>query len=109
MRKLLFLFFGTILVNNLYSQSCPIPTLNGTHITIDSTYQIGTSTAGKTNVGLCFYNNSGTDITAVQFRLFYDNQAFGSVDTITSLNTTFSQYLQYQDNPALGYVTITLT
>ena len=109
MRKILFLFFGALFVNSLYSQSCPTPTINGTHITIDSTYQIGTTTAGKTNVGLCFYNNSGTDITAVQFRLFYDNLAFGSVDTITSLNTSFSQYLQYQDNPASGYVTITLT
>lgn len=109
MRKLLFIFLGALLGSNLYSQSCPTPTVNGVHVTIDSTYQIGTSTAGKTNVGLCFYNNSGTDITAVQFRLFYDSQAFGSVDSITSLNTSFSQYLQYQDSPALGYVTITLT
>ena len=109
MRKLLFLFFGTLIGTSLYSQSCPTPSVSGAHITIDSTYQIGTATAGKTNVGLCFYNNSGTDITAVQFRLFYDNQAFGSVDTITSLNTSFSQYLQYVDNPAAGYVTITMT
>lgn len=109
MRKLLFLFFGTLIGTSLYSQSCPTPSVSGAHITIDSTYQIGTATAGKTNVGLCFYNNSGTDITAVQFRLFYDNQAFGSVDTITSLNTSFSQYLQYVDNPAGGYVTITMT
>jgi len=109
MRKLLFIFLGAFFGGNLYSQSCPTPTVNGVHVTIDSTYQIGTSIAGKTNVGLCFYNNSGTDITAVQFRLFYDSQAFGSVDSITSLNTSFSQYLQYQDSPALGYVTITLT
>lgn len=109
MRKLLFLFFGTLIGTSLYSQSCPTPSVSGAHITIDSTYQIGTATAGKTNVGLCFYNNSGTDITAVQFRLFYDNQAFGSVDTITSLNTSFSHYLQYVDNPAGGYVTITMT
>jgi hypothetical protein len=109
MKKLLFLFFGTLFGTSIYSQSCPTPTISGAHVTIDSTYQIGTTTAGKTNVGLCFYNNSGTDITAVQFRMFYDNQAFGSVDTITSLNNTFSQYLQYQDNPAGGYVTITMT
>jgi len=109
MKKLLFLIFGTLIGTSLYSQSCPTPTVSGAHITIDSTYQIGTATAGKTNVGLCFYNNSGTDITAVQFRMFYDNQAFGSVDTITSLNTSFSQYLQYEDNPAGGYVTVTMT
>lgn len=109
MKKFLFLIFGAFLGGNLYSQSCPTPTVSGAHITIDSTYQIGTANAGKTNVGLCFYNNSGTDITAVQFRLFYDNQAFGSVDTITSLNTSFSQYLQYEDSPAGGFVTITMT
>ncbi len=100
---------GTIFGFNLYSQSCPIPTVNGAHITIDSTYQIGAASAGKTNVGICFFNNSGTDITAVQFRMFYDKLAFGSVDTITSTNTSFAQYLQYHDNPSLGVVTITLT
>lgn len=108
MKKILFVL-GSLIGFSLYSQSCPTPTVNGAHITINSTYQLGTASAAKTNVGLCFFNNSGTDITAVQFRFFYDSQAFGSVDTITSINTTFPQYLQYQDNPAGGYVTITMT
>ena len=108
MRKLL-IILGILFGNSLYSQTCPTPTVNGAHVTINSTYQVGTAAAGKTNVGLCFFNNSGTDITAVQFRLFYDKQAFGSVDTITSTNTSFPQYLQYQDNPAGGFVTITMT
>ena len=108
MKKFLFLL-GVLTGVNLYSQSCPTPTVNGAHITIDSTYQIGTASAGKTSVELCFFNNSGTDITAVQFRLFYDKLAFGSVNTISLTNTSFSHYLQYQDNPALGFVTITLT
>jgi len=108
MKKILFLI-GAFIGVNLYSQSCPTPTVTGAHITIDSTYQVGTASAGKTSVELCFFNNSGTDITAVQFRLFYDKLAFGSVNTITLTNTSFSHYLQYQDNPALGFVTITLT
>jgi hypothetical protein len=107
--KKMFFILGTFLGINLYSQSCPTPTVNGAHITIDSTYQVGTASAGKTNVGLCFFNNSGTNITAVQFRMFYDKQAFGSVDTLTLTNTSFPHYLQYQDNPSLGFVTITLT
>jgi hypothetical protein len=108
MKKILFIL-GLMFGYSSYSQSCPTPTVNGAHVTIDPTYQVGTNTAGKTNVGLCFFNNSGTDVTAVQFRLFYDKQAFGSVDTVTSTNTSFSQYLQYQDNPTNGYVTITMT
>jgi hypothetical protein len=92
-----------------YSQTCPTPTTTGVHITLDSTYQTGKYSAGFTDVGLCFYNSSSENITAVQFRMFYDNQAFSGVDTVTSKNTTFSQYLQYVDNPTSGYVTITLT
>jgi hypothetical protein len=57
---------------------------------------------------LCFYNNTSTNITAVQYRVFYDNAAFAKVDTVTSMNTSFSQDLQYVDNPAGGYVTITM-
>jgi hypothetical protein len=40
--------------------------------------------------------------------VFYDNAAFAKVDTVTSMNTSFSQDLQYVDNAAGGYVTITM-
>jgi hypothetical protein len=92
-----------------FSQSCPTPTTPGVHVTLDSTYQTGKFSDGKTLVGLCFYNSSSENITAVQFRLFYDKQAFAGVNQVTSLNTSFPQDLQYVDNPANGYVTITLT
>jgi hypothetical protein len=92
-----------------FSQSCPTPTTSGVHVTLDPTYQTGKFSDGKTSVGLCFYNSSPENITAVQFRLFYDSQAFAGVNQITSLNSTFPQSLQYVDNPAAGYVTITLT
>jgi hypothetical protein len=75
---------------------------------LDSTYQTGTYRSGKTNIGLCFYNNTSTKITAVQYRVFYDNVAFAKVDTITSMNTSFAQDLQYVDNAVAGYVTITM-
>lgn len=58
---------------------------------------------------MCFYNSTSEKITAAQFRVFYDKSAFASVDTIKSKNTSFSQYLQYVDNPSGGYVTVTLT
>ena len=109
MKKLLSIFMVLGLWSAGYSQTCPTPTTTGVHITLDSTYQTGKYSAGFTDVGLCFYNSSSENITAVQFRMFYDNQAFSGVDTVTSKNTTFSQYLQYVDNPTSGYVTITLT
>jgi hypothetical protein len=91
-----------------FAQTCPTPSTTGAHIMLDSTYQTGTYRSGKTNIGLCFYNNTSTNITAVQYRVFYDNAAFAKVDTVTSMNTSFSQDLQYVDNAAGGYVTITM-
>lgn len=91
-----------------FAQTCPTPSTTGAHIMLDSTYQTGTYRSGKTNIGLCFYNNTSTKITAVQYRVFYDVTAFSKVDTVTSMNTSFSQDLQYVDNAAGGYVTITM-
>lgn len=92
-----------------FSQTCPIPTSSGVFVTLDSIYQLSPSSVGFTNVGLCFYNNTSTLITAAQFRVFYDKLAFSGVDTVTSLNTSYSQYLQFVDNPTGGYVTITMS
>lgn len=108
MKKLLLAIFALSSWVTIQAQTCPTPSSSGVHVTLDSNYQIGKYRDGVTDVGLCFYNSSSENITAVQFRLFYDNQAFSSVDTVTSKNTTFSQYLQYVDNPSGGYVTITI-
>jgi hypothetical protein len=109
MKKLLTVFALLLLAFTGYSQTCPTPPTNGVFITMDSSYQLAPSTTGKTNVGLCYYNNSGTQITAVQFRAYYDNTAFSAIDTVISLNTSFPQYLQYVKNQAGGYITITMT
>jgi hypothetical protein len=109
MKKILSIFMVLGLWTASYSQTCPTPSTTGVHITLDSTYQTGKYSDGFTNVGLCFYNSSSENITAVQFRMFYDKQAFSGVDTVTSTNTSFSQYLQYVDNPTSGFVTITMT
>jgi hypothetical protein len=109
MKKLLFLLLVSLVPIFGYSQTCPTPTTSGVFITLDSNYLAGTVAEGYTNVGLCFYNNTTTDITAFQFRVYYDNQAFTGVDTLTTLNTSFSQNLKYVDNPAGGYVTVTMT
>jgi hypothetical protein len=109
MKKLISAFFMLGLGFTASSQTCPTPATSGVHVTLDSTYQIGKFSDGVTDVGLCFYNSSSENITAVQFRLFYDTQGFASVNNVTSLNTSFPQDLQYVDNAAGGYLTITLT
>ena len=109
MRKTLLLLLTFLFLSSTWAQTCPTPTTSGVHITLDSSYKIGTHRSGKTSVGMCFYNSTSENITAAQFRVFYDKSAFASIDTIKSKNTTFSQYLQYVDNPTNGYVTITLT
>ncbi len=108
--KKLFLTLAIGLASTLgFSQTCPTPSTSGVFITLDSNYQVGTVTQGYTNVGMCFYNNTSVDITAFQYRVYYDNNAFSGVDTITSLNTSFAQNLKYVDNPSGGYATITMT
>jgi hypothetical protein len=102
---LLFLFVGLI----GSAQVCPTPTTTGAFVTLDATYQLATTTAGSTDVGLCFYNNTSELITAAQFRVFYDKNTFSGVSNVTSLNTSYAQYLQFVDNPAVGYVTITMS
>ena len=102
---LLFLFVGLI----GFAQVCPTPTTTGAFVTLDATYQLATTSAGSTDVGLCFYNNTTELITAAQFRVFYDKNTFSGVSNVTSLNTSYAQYLQFVDNPAVGYVTITMS
>lgn len=102
---LLFLFVGLI----GSAQVCPTPTTTGAFVTLDATYQLATTAAGSTDVGLCFYNNTSELITAAQFRVFYDKNTFSGVSNVTSLNTTYAQYLQFVDNPTSGYVTITMS
>ena len=102
---LLFLFVGLV----GFAQVCPTPTTTGAFVTLDATYQLATTTAGSTDVGLCFYNNTSQLITAAQFRVFYDKNTFSGVSNVTSLNASYAQYLQFVDNPTSGYVTITMS
>jgi hypothetical protein len=102
---LLFLFVGLI----GSAQVCPTPTTTGAFVTLDATYQLATTAVGNTEVGLCFYNNTTELITAAQFRVFYDKNTFSGVSSVTSLNTSYAQYLQFVDNPTVGFVTITMS
>jgi hypothetical protein len=108
--KKLFMVLSFLIMTTLgYSQICPTPSTTGVFVTLDATYQLAPSSVGTTEVGLCFFNNTTELITAVQFRVFYDTDAFTSVSSVVSSDTSFPQYIQFQDSPENGYVTITLT
>lgn len=107
MRKFLLSLTLMIMSFASFSQTCYTPPTGGVFVTLDSNYLLGTVAAGNTKVGMCFYNSTTSKITATQFRVYYDTVAFSGVDSVTSLDTTFPQYLKFVDNH--GYVTITLT
>lgn len=90
-----------------FSQTCYTPPTGGVFVTLDSNYLLGTVAEANTKVGLCFHNTTSSKITATQFRVYYDTVAFSTVDTVISMDTSFSQYLKYVNGN--GYVTITFT
>jgi hypothetical protein len=54
---------------------------------------------------LYYHNSTGSKITGVQFRVFYDTAAF-KTPTVTSLNTSWSQHLSY--NVVGNHITVAM-
>jgi len=93
-----------------FAQTCPNAPGTGVYVMFDSTYSVGAIASGETNIRMCFANTTTTKIAGVQFRVWYDKNAFGgAAPVVTSLNTSFTQYLQYVNNTTEGNITITLT
>jgi hypothetical protein len=90
-----------------FSQTAPPAPGNGVYAIIDTTYQVGTHTQGLSKAQITLQNTTATLITGVQFRVFYDKNAFSSA-TPALLGSTSNLNLQYVDNNAGGYLTITL-
>lgn len=101
----LFVFIPTA----IQAQTAPPAPGNGVYILVDTSYQVGTIAQDTTVAKLWFNNTTATKVAGVQFRVWYDKNAFGgAAPVVTSLNTSFVQYMQYQPNTANGYITITL-
>ena len=111
MKKLLALFAGLFLLCGSAYAQCPTAPGNGVYVMFNSTYQLGTIAAGETNVKMCYSNTTpATKISGVQFRVWYDKNAFaGGAPVVTSLNTSFPQDLQFVTNTTEGNITVTLT
>jgi hypothetical protein len=110
MKKFLSVLAGLLFTAvSAFSQTCPPTPGTGTYVIFDTTYTAGTVNSGETHVKMCFKNSTSTKISGVQFRVWYDKNAFGSAaPVVTSLNTSFPQSLQYVTNTTEGNITITL-
>lgn len=90
-----------------FAQTPPAAPSAGIWTLIDTNYQLGTTDAGLTNAKITFRNTTTTLVTGLQFRVFYDKNAF-SAAVPTLVGTTTNLDLQFVDNNAGGYLTITV-
>lgn len=108
MKKLLIALMLCIVSLSGFAQAPAAPG-NGIYTILAQNYTLGSSAAGVSTAKLTFRNTSANaeKVTGLQFRLFYDKNAF--VECIPALlgsNTNLS--MQFVDTPLQGYVTITL-
>ena len=111
MKKFIYLVLGLFLFASAsQAQTCPTtPSTPGVYVMFDTNYVSGTVLSGKTDIQMCFANTSSDSISGVQFRIWYDKNAFaGALPVVTSLNTSFAQDLQYKPDTAEGYITVTI-
>ena len=90
-----------------FAQSGPPAPSAGIWALIDTNYTVGTSTVGISQAKITLKNTTSTLYTGVQFRVFYDKNAFSSA-SVALLGSSTNLYLQSIDNNTAGYVTISL-
>jgi hypothetical protein len=111
MKKIIYLLLGMFFfIPAVQAQTCPpTPSAPGTYVMFDTNYVSGTVLSGKTDIQMCFANTSPDSISGIQFRIWYDKNAFGgAIPTVTSLNVSFAQDLQFKADTTEGYITVTL-
>ncbi len=101
------LLLMTTFVTTAMAQTGPPAPSNGIWAIIDTNYTVGTSIQGHTTAKLSLQNTTVSKITGVQFRVFYDKNAF-SAASVSLIGSPTNLYLQSVDNNTNGYVTITL-
>jgi hypothetical protein len=86
----------------------PAAPSNGLWGIIAAQYQVGTTAQGFTTAKVTLQNTTLTKYAGVQFRVFYDKNAFSNA-TVSLIGSTTNLDLQYTTNTSLGYITITLS
>lgn len=91
-----------------FGQTLPAPS-DGHWVILDTTYTVGTTTTGTTEADLYYTNQNGKRITGLQFRVWYDKDAFnGAAPTVALKYSATDQYMQYVVNQTDGHITVTL-
>ena len=108
MKKLLLTLAAVLATAVSFGQSLPAPG-NGHWVIVDTSYTVGTSTTGTTEAELFYANQNGKNITGMQFRVFYDKDAFnGAAPSVALKYGATDQYMQYVTDTTNGHITVTL-
>ena len=90
-----------------WAQSGPPAPGTGIYAILDTTYKVGTFTQGLSKARITLKNTTATKYTAVQFRVFYDKNAFSNA-SVALVGSSTNLDLQQVVNTSVGFVTITL-
>jgi Secretion system C-terminal sorting domain len=107
MKKVLLFLLLTLAYIPMFAQSGPVAPGTGIYAIIDTSYKVGTTTMGYSKAKITLKNTTTTKYTAVQFRVFYDKNAFTSA-SVALLGSTSNLDLQSIDSNANGFVTVSL-
>lgn len=106
LKRILLILLMTLPVS-LFAQSGPPAPSAGIWALIDTQYTVGSSTLGQTKARITLKNTTSTLYTGVQFRVFYDKNAF-SAASVALVTTSSTLNLQSVDSNSSGFVTVTL-
>jgi len=90
-----------------FAQTGPAAPGAGNYLLIDTTYTVGTSVANQTKARITYKNSTGTKVTGVQFRVFYDKIAF-KTPSVVLVTANSDLNLQSVNDTTNGNITITL-
>jgi hypothetical protein len=109
MKKLLLTLLVSILTFSAFSQTTPPAPGTGKWLIVDTNYTVGASNVGVTKADLYYRNTTNQKITGMQFRVWYDKDAFnGAAPTVALKYPPANQYMQYVTNATEGNITVTL-
>jgi hypothetical protein len=109
MKKLLLTLLVSILTFSAFSQAIPAAPGTGKWVIVDTNYTVGASNIGVTKADLYYRNTTNQKITGMQFRVWYDKDAFsGAAPTVALKYPPSNQYMQYVTNTTEGNITVTL-
>ena len=106
--KLLLLTLISLVAFNSFAQTGPpAPGTSDIYAILDTTYTVGSYTLGQSKARITLQNPTATQYAGVQFRVFYDKNAFSNA-SVALVGSSTNLDLQQVVNTTQGYVTITL-